>query len=80
MTRNALVTGSVGGLGFAIAECLAAAGYSVALNGLAPRHEGEQIAGELARRHKIDAAYFCADLSRRDSIEELVSVIEERLG
>ncbi|WP_209427163.1 SDR family oxidoreductase [Pararhodobacter sp. SW119] len=80
MTRTALVTGSVGGLGLAIAECLAAAGYRVALNGLAPQDEGERIAGELAQRHDIHTEYFGADLSRRDRIEALVSTIEERLG
>jgi NAD(P)-dependent dehydrogenase (short-subunit alcohol dehydrogenase family) len=48
--RCALVTGSVAGLGYAIAEKLSEAGAAVVLNGLATAQEAEATRNYLAER------------------------------
>jgi 3-hydroxybutyrate dehydrogenase len=80
MTRTALVTGSVGGLGLAIADALAATGCKLALNDIAPQGKGDKVARNLTERHDTDAAYFATDLAHRDRIEALLPTIETRLG
>ncbi len=80
MTRTALITGSVDGLGYVIAESLAAAGYNLALTDIALQAEGDNVAKALMHRHDVSVNYFPADLSRRDQIEALVPVIDSRFG
>lgn len=80
MTRTALVSGSTGGLGLAIADSLAAAGYRIALNGIEPPEYGDDRARELERKHGGSVAYFAADLSHRDRIETMMEDIENRFG
>ncbi|GGJ44479.1 SDR family oxidoreductase [Neoroseomonas lacus] len=70
--RSALVTGSTGGIGFAIAERLAANGCAVAIHGLAPADDGIALAADLAARHDVAVAYHHADLSSPDGVEELL--------
>ena len=78
--KGALVTGSTGGIGFSIAEALAAAGCNVVLNGLeAPEEVADRVEG-LARRHGVEAAYVQSDLSRMEGVEALVQQARSRLG
>jgi len=70
--RTALVTGSTGGLGLAIAERLAAEGCAVLIHGLAPPAEGEALAQDLAARHGVAVRYRQADLAEPRQIESLV--------
>lgn len=76
----ALVTGSVEGLGAAIAEALAKAGANVVLNGLCEPDEGEAAARRLARAHGIEAVYDATDLRDRAQIERMVTDCEKRFG
>jgi 3-hydroxybutyrate dehydrogenase len=78
--RRALVTGSTGGLGLAIAEGLAAEGCEVVLNGLAAPAEAESARADLAARHDVRAIFHAADLSRPDQIEALVRHAEATFG
>jgi 3-hydroxybutyrate dehydrogenase len=78
--RSALVTGSTGGLGLAIAERLAAEGCAVLLHGLATPAEGEAVARDLATRHATRALYRRADLARPAEIEALLALAAEALG
>jgi 3-hydroxybutyrate dehydrogenase len=78
--KCALVTGSVDGLGFAIAEALAKAGANIVLNGLCDAHQGEAAAKELARKHDVKAAFDPADLRDRTEIERMVTGAEKRFG
>ena len=78
--RRALVTGSTGGIGLAIAERLAAEGSAVMLHGLAPPAEGEAIAHDLATRHGVTAAYARADISRPEGVAALTEAATQALG
>jgi len=73
--RTALVTGSLDGIGWAIAEALAAKGAAVMLNGFGEAAFIEQRVASLAK-----AAYHGADLSDPAQIEALVRDTESRLG
>ncbi|MEQ8816865.1 MAG: SDR family oxidoreductase [Thalassobaculum sp.] len=78
--KCALVTGSVAGLGYAIAEALARAGANVVLNGLGDPAAGRAAAAGLAAAHGVDAAFDPADLSDRGAIERMVAGIGDRFG
>jgi 3-hydroxybutyrate dehydrogenase len=77
--KSALVTGSVDGIGFAIAEALAAGGCSVMLNGFAPADRVKQQL-EAIRAHGVQAEYRGADLSMPAQVEDLVAATETAFG
>jgi 3-hydroxybutyrate dehydrogenase len=70
--RTALVTGSTGGIGLAIAEGLAASGCAVTIHGLLPAADGDAIADELAVRHAVSATYRTADLATTGGVDALM--------
>jgi len=78
--RKALVTGSTGGLGLAIAEGLARAGCSVMLHGLDATEAVEDERRRLAAETGARILYRNADLSSRDGAETLVRAAVEELG
>lgn len=69
--RRALVTGSTGGIGLAVAEALAAQGCAVVLHGLAEPAEGSAAADAIARRHGVAARYIRADLADATAVTAL---------
>jgi 3-hydroxybutyrate dehydrogenase len=77
--KAALVTGSVDGIGFAIAEALAMAGCRVMLNGLAPRdHVDRQLACLRERGGQVE--YHGADRAQPMEISDMVAEAELRFG
>lgn len=77
--RNALVTGASAGIGAAIAEAIAGAGYRVLIN----YNKNETAASEMV--HKLlaagaDSHAFQADVSRRADVERMVESIETQFG
>jgi 3-hydroxybutyrate dehydrogenase len=70
--KVALITGSTSGIGFAIANALAAQGCQVVLNGLGDAAEIERLRADLATRHGVDVHYDGADLMNPDAITALV--------
>jgi 3-hydroxybutyrate dehydrogenase len=78
--RTALVTGSVAGLGYALAEGLAAAGADVVINGLCTPEEGRAAADRLAAAHGVKAAFDPADLREAAQIESMVTGVIEHFG
>lgn len=78
--RTALVTGSVAGLGYGLAEGLAAAGANVVLNGLCAVEDGRAAADRLALDHGVKTGFDPADLSRVDEIEAMMSRTAETFG
>ena len=78
--KCALITGSTAGLGYAIAERLAASGCNIVLNGVAPANEGDAAAEKLARDHGAQAVYERADLSELAQIERLIAGASARFG
>jgi 3-hydroxybutyrate dehydrogenase len=71
--RTALVTGSTGGIGLAVAESLAAAGCDLVLHGLAPPDEAATVVAEFAGRHPVQVRYRCIDLVRPEAIAAMVA-------
>ena len=78
--KTALVTGSVGGLGYAIAEALAAAGCRIVLNGLEGAEAGEAARHRLSEAYGVDVSFHGADLSRASEIEALVARTQADFG
>jgi len=70
--RRALVTGSTGGLGLAIARRLAADGCAVVLHGLATAGEAGDTRAALAREHAVEVTYHRADLADPHAIAALM--------
>jgi 3-hydroxybutyrate dehydrogenase len=78
--RRALITGSTGGLGLAMARALAEAGCDIMLNGLEPEAE---IAGKLADLRSTATgkiAYCQADLSQERGVAALMDCAMQTLG
>ena len=78
--RTALVTGSVAGLGYALAEGLAAVGANVVINGLCSEADGRAAADRLAGAHGVEAAFDPADLRDAGQIEAMVAAVAARFG
>lgn len=70
--RMALITGSVQGIGLAIAKALAAAGARVALHGLASPAEAEAALGEIRAAGAPEARFFTGDMRDPAAIDRLM--------
>jgi 3-hydroxybutyrate dehydrogenase len=77
--RSALITGSLDGIGFAVAQALASKGCAVMLNGFGDdeviRSRVQQLRGL-----GVEADYHGADLSVPSQIEDMVAASERRFG
>ncbi len=78
--KCALLTGSVGGIGYAIADRLASEGANVVLNGLCPLEEGQAAAEHLASTHGVEALFDPADLRDVPAIEAMIANAGEHFG
>lgn len=78
--RNALVTGSVAGLGLAMARALAREGAAVTLNGLAAPGVGEAAAAALAAETGSPVFFDPCDLADVDQIEAMMAAAAARSG
>jgi 3-hydroxybutyrate dehydrogenase len=77
--RLALVTGSSGGLGYAIAESLAGAGHDIVLHGTP--EEVEPARRALQGRHGGTTVVYCqADLSDVEGVERLMTFTQDAAG
>jgi len=73
--KTALVTGSVQGIGLAIAEALAKAGARIAVHGLAGDAQVEEVCHHLRDKGAAHAEFFGGDLRHPDRIAELMSSV-----
>jgi 3-hydroxybutyrate dehydrogenase len=78
--RSALVTGSGGGLGYAVAESLAACGFDIILHGLDGQAAMEPPRSALAARHGIAVVYCQADLADPAAVDRLMRFANEAFG
>jgi len=77
--KTALVTGSSGGIGLAMAQEFAAAGSNVVLHGLEdPSVVAEQLAA--LRSYGVSAEYYQKDLQNPKEVEQLVALTLEQFG
>jgi 3-hydroxybutyrate dehydrogenase len=70
--RVAIVTGSTSGIGLGIAAVLAENGAMIVINGLGDRAEVENLCHVLGSRHDVPVRYDPADMSRPDSVVDMV--------
>jgi 3-hydroxybutyrate dehydrogenase len=77
--KSALITGSLDGIGFAIAEALARKGCSIMLNGFGDRETVAQRIATLTATG-VQADYHGADLSIPAQIEGMVAAARRRFG
>lgn len=75
--KCALITGSTAGLGFAIADRLAAEGCSIVLSGLAQADEVERATLDIERKYGVEVRFHGADLSVPAQIEQLMKFAAE---
>jgi len=78
--RCALVTGSTGGLGAAMAHALAGAGAHIMLSGVRPKVEVEALCREIASSHGVRVDYFPADLALPANVEALIGAAKAQFG
>ena len=77
--RTALITGSLDGIGFAIAQALAKQGCAVMLNGFGDAAViSDRV--QLLRDLGVNADYHGADLSIPAQVEDLVATAQRRFG
>ncbi|ESQ74094.1 3-hydroxybutyrate dehydrogenase [Asticcacaulis sp. AC402] len=74
--RTALVTGSVSGIGFAVAQALASAGARVGVHGLATPDEADRAVAAMRAAGAADARFFAGDLRDPAAIAGLMEAAE----
>jgi 3-hydroxybutyrate dehydrogenase len=78
--RVALITGSTSGIGLGIARALAGAGAAVVLNGFGKPEEIAATQAAITKDFDVSVAYSGADMSKPDSIAEMIGMTLERFG
>ncbi|UES58593.1 SDR family NAD(P)-dependent oxidoreductase [Roseibium aggregatum] len=71
--KTALITGSVQGIGLAIAKALAGAGARVAVHGLANPEEAQAAVAEIKAAGAPDARFFAADMRDVAAVETMMA-------
>ena len=74
--KTALVTGSVQGIGLAIAEKLAAAGARIAVHGIAGDAQINEVCTHLRKLGSPQAEFFRGELRDPDQIDEMMAAVE----
>lgn len=74
--RTALVTGSVSGIGFAVAQALAAAGARVGVHGLAMPEDADKAVAAMRTAGAPEARFFGGDLRDAAAIGEMMTAVE----
>ncbi len=78
--KVSVVTGSTSGIGLGIARALAAAGSNVVLNGFGKADDIARTQKSLASEFKADVAYSPADMSKPDSIRDMIDTTLAKWG
>ncbi|MBU6453565.1 MAG: 3-hydroxybutyrate dehydrogenase [Cyanobacteria bacterium REEB67] len=78
--RVALITGATSGIGKAIAETFAKAGYKLAINGFGEKSGIDQVLAELKKAGAPQAVYIASDMGKAADVEQLIASTNEQLG
>jgi len=78
--KNAIITGSSRGIGFACAEKFASEGYNVILNCVRSFDVAEKRAKELSEKYGVKAFAVMADVSKEDGAHRLFTIAESLIG
>ena len=78
--KSAVITGSTGRIGLAVATALAARGANLLLNGFGDPAEIEALRARLAREHGVRVEYHGADMSKPAEIAEMMEHAVAVLG
>ena len=78
--RCALITGSTQGLGYAMAERLAAEGCNIVMNGFGEKDEIESRRRKLESAHGVRAVHHGADVADAGQIADLVATARKAFG
>jgi 3-hydroxybutyrate dehydrogenase len=79
-SKSAIVTGSTSGIGFAIAEALAAQGVNLVLNGFGDAQQIDGQRARLEREHGVTVVYSGADMATPAQIRTMVEDAERANG
>lgn len=79
MRQVALITGGTRGIGLGIAKKLAAEGMDLALNGVRPESEVQDVLTEL-RKSGVEVAYFSGNIAFKEDRETILQGVKERFG
>ncbi|CUH66395.1 D-beta-hydroxybutyrate dehydrogenase [Thalassovita gelatinovora] len=74
--KTALITGSVQGIGLAIAESLAEAGARIAVHGIAGDAQIHDVCEHLRAKGSPQAEFFRGDLRQPDQIDDMMDAVE----
>lgn len=78
--ETAIITGSTSGIGLAIAHALAETGRNIVVNSFSDTPEDHATAGDIARKHGVEAVYIQADMADGQQCRALVEQAARRFG
>lgn len=78
--KTALVTGSIAGLGYAIAEALAQQSANIILHGLEPLEQLQNASERLQKMYGVSVMHSQANLTKVSEIEHLINQAHETFG
>lgn len=80
MSKTALITGASGGIGTALCENFAKAGYNIVMQCFKNKNEAESLCKKIKAEYAVNVQCLCADFSVEDEIKALASFVNENGG
>ena len=78
--KTALITGSIAGLGYAMASALAEQGSNIILHGLEPTEQAQAAATQLEKKYDIQVLCSRANLTQVSEIEQMMQSAQIKFG